>query len=163
MAAEGAVAWNIWDVKGGFQNVREEDVIRELEKSEEGKKCIPCVKQFFQAREFELKWDGKVRRKGKTNIGAPQGSPLSLVIFLIWMALIITKMEKALQSQWPTFDLELPSFVDDLHLGVSIWERIIARGIKMNEVLEQADKIVNRIVVENYLPLEDSNHERVIL
>jgi len=31
----------LWDVKGGFQNVREEDVIRELEKSEEGRKWIP--------------------------------------------------------------------------------------------------------------------------
>ena len=83
MAAEGAVGWNFWDVKGGFQNVREEDVIRELEKSEEGKKWIPWVKEFFRAREFELEWDGKVRGKGKTNIGAPQGSPLSPVIFLI--------------------------------------------------------------------------------
>jgi len=32
-------------VKGGFQNVREEDVIRELEKSKEGKKWIPWVKE----------------------------------------------------------------------------------------------------------------------
>jgi len=47
MVVEGAVGWNFWDVKGGFQNVREENVIRELEKSEEGKKWIPCVKEFF--------------------------------------------------------------------------------------------------------------------
>jgi len=38
MAAERAVGWNIWDMKGGFQNLMKEDVIRELEKSEEGKK-----------------------------------------------------------------------------------------------------------------------------
>jgi len=50
-------------------------------------------------REFELEWDGKVRGKEKTNIGAPQESPLSLVIFLIWMAPIITKMEEALYNQ----------------------------------------------------------------
>ena len=85
-------------MKGGFQNIREEDVIRELEKSEEGKKWIPWIKDFFQAREFELEWDKKVRGKGKTNIGAPQGSPLSLVIFLIWIAPIITKMEEALKN-----------------------------------------------------------------
>jgi len=46
MAAEGAVGWNFWDVKGGFQNVREEDGIKELEKSEEGKKWIPWVKDI---------------------------------------------------------------------------------------------------------------------
>jgi len=85
------------------------------------------------------------------------------VIFLIWMAPIITKMEEALKNRWPTFDLELPSYVDDLHLGVSIWERIMAQGIKMDEVLDEADKIVNRIAAENHLPLEDSKHERLIL
>lgn len=31
LAKEGAVGWAIWDVKGGFQNVRKEDVIRKLE------------------------------------------------------------------------------------------------------------------------------------
>jgi len=85
------------------------------------------------------------------------------VIFLIWMAPIITKMEEALKNRWPTFDLELPSYVVDLHLGVSIWERIMARGIKMDEVLDEADKIVNRIAAESHLPLEDSKHERLIL
>jgi len=126
MVAEGAVGWNFWDVNGGFQNVREEDVIRELEKSEEGKKWIPWIKEFFRAREFDLEWDGKIRGKGKTNIGALQGSPLSPVIFLIWMAPIITKMDEALKAKWPSFDLELPSYVDDLHLGVSIWDKIQA-------------------------------------
>jgi len=139
MGAEGAVGWNFWNVKGAFQNVREEDVLRELEQSEEGKKWILWVKEFFRAREFELEWDGKVQGKGKTNIGAPQGSPLSPVIFLIWMTLIITKIEEALKDRWPTFDLEVPSYAADLYLGVSIWERIMARGIKMDEVLDEAD------------------------
>ena len=41
MARGGAVGWGLWDVKGRFQNVWEEDVIRELEKSEEGRKWRP--------------------------------------------------------------------------------------------------------------------------
>ena len=53
--------------------------------------------------------------------------------------------------------------MDDLHLGVSIWERIMAWGIKLDEVLDEADKIVNRIAAENHLPLEDSKHERLVL
>jgi len=31
------------------------------------------------------------------------------------MAPIITKMEEALKNRWPAFDLELPSYVDDLN------------------------------------------------
>jgi len=32
-------------------------------------------------------------------------------------------------------------------------------GIKMDELLDEGDKIVNRIAAEKYLPLEDSKHE----
>ena len=47
LAKGGAVGWGFWDMKGGFQNEKEEDVIRELEKSEEGKKWIPWIGGFF--------------------------------------------------------------------------------------------------------------------
>jgi len=57
--------------------------------------------------------------------------------------------------------LGLSKIVPDV--GVSIWERIMARGIKMVEVLDEADKIVIRIAAENHLPLEDSKHERLVL
>jgi len=40
MTRGGAVGWSLWDVKEGFQNVREEDVIKELEKSEKGRRWI---------------------------------------------------------------------------------------------------------------------------
>jgi len=70
-------------MKGGFQNVREENVVRELEKSEKGRKWISWCQEFFRAREFEMEWDRKVRGRGRTNVGAPQGSPVSPVLFLI--------------------------------------------------------------------------------
>jgi len=40
--------------------VREKDVVRQLRRSEEGRRWIPWVRQFFRAREFEMKWDGSV-------------------------------------------------------------------------------------------------------
>jgi len=33
----------------------------------------------------------------------------------------------------------------------------------MDKVLDEANKIVNRIAAENHLPLEDSKHERLVL
>jgi len=39
----------------------------------------------------------------------------------------------------------------------------MARGIKIDEVRDEADRIVNRIAAENHLPLEDSKHERLVL
>jgi len=76
---------------------------------------------------------------------------------------IITKMEKALKLEWPCWDLELPSYVNNLHLGVSIWQREMAHDIDLDRILKEADEIVNRIAAENYLPLEDSKHERLVL
>lgn len=46
---EGNSVWALWDVKGGFQNVREEDVLKQLEKSEEGRKWIPCCRRVKEA------------------------------------------------------------------------------------------------------------------
>lgn len=54
LARKGVVGWAFWDVKGGFQNVREADVVRELEKSEEGRRWIPWIKGFFRERTFEV-------------------------------------------------------------------------------------------------------------
>ena len=42
-----------------------------------GGRVARLVEDFFRTREFTIEWDGKVRGKGKTNLGASQGSPLS--------------------------------------------------------------------------------------
>ena len=139
--------------------MREEDVVRELEKSEEGKKWIPWVKRFFRARRFELEWDGKTRGRGRTNFRAPLGLPLSPIIFLIWIAPIIKKMEIAIREVAP-YDNELPSYVDDLHVNICNWNRI---HVDMELLLKRIDEVVNRVAKENHLPLEESKHETLVL
>lgn len=52
----------------GFQNIREEDVVKELEKSEESRRWIPCITKFCRARKFKLEYDRKIRRSRKTNL-----------------------------------------------------------------------------------------------
>jgi len=117
-----AVGWALWDMKGGFQNVREEDVIRELKKREEGKRWIPWCREFFRARELEMEWDGRVRGRGRTNVGAPQGSPVSPVLFLIWITPIIAEIETALEMKFvgKRVEIEIPSYVDNLQGSIYI-------------------------------------------
>jgi len=136
MARGGVVGCGLWDVKGGFQNVREEYVIRELEKSEKGRKWIPWCWEFFRAREFEMEWNGRVRGRGRTNVGASQGSPVSPVLFLIWIAPIITKMETALEGKFAEkrAEIEMPSYFDDLQGGIYIWEPDVAKRCNMSAV-----------------------------
>jgi len=155
----------LWDVKGGFHNVREEDVIKELEKSEEGRKWIPWYREFFRAREFEMEWDRRVRERGRMNVRAPQESPVSPVLFLIWIAPIITKMETALEVKFAVkrAEIEMLSYIDDLQGDIYIWEPDVVKRCNMGAMLEEPNVEVNRIAEENHLPLEDSKHERLVL
>ena len=106
-----------------------------------------------------MKWDGKTRGKGKTNLGALQGSPLSPIILLIWMAPIIRKMEIAIKEVAPC-DNELPSYVDDLHINICKWNRI---HVDMELLLKRIGEVVNQVAKENHLPLEESKHEKLVL
>ena len=88
MARGGQVVWLMEGVKGGFNNVLGQEVLDAVAKSCKKGWC-KWLSHFFQPRIFEVEWDRKVRGRGSANVGVPQGSPLSPVIFLIWMAPII--------------------------------------------------------------------------
>ena len=86
---------------------------------------------FFRPRKFDVEWDGKVRGYGPANVGVPQGSPLSPVVFLIWMAPILGGMERirekvgigvGMAGRDAVADVELPSFVDDMCEDIVVWE-----------------------------------------
>lgn len=127
LVAGGRVGWGMWDVRGGFGNSRLEVVKQRMIS-----KCPKLWEQwgtyieaFFRARVFEVEWDSKFRGTGKTNVGVPQGSPLSPVIFLIFMAPILEDMEEAITAAirrygrtTQTLDIGLPSYGDDIFAGI---------------------------------------------
>ena len=100
-----------------------------------------------------------MRGAGKTNLGAPQGSPVSLIIFLIRMAPIIKKLDIAIKEVAPYVN-ELPLYVDDLHVNICNWNRI---HVNMELLLKRIDKVVNWVAKENHLPLEELKHKTLVL
>ena len=60
LAKKGGVAWGMWDVKGGFQNAREEAVVGRYQRSEKARRWTGYLKDFFRARKFTMEWDGIV-------------------------------------------------------------------------------------------------------
>ena len=50
-------------------------------------------------REFEVEWDDAVPGRGAATKGVPQGSPLSLVLFLVFMAPILEEMERRVKEE----------------------------------------------------------------
>ena len=159
------VGWGMWDVRGGFGNSRLEVVEHRIQQTntEIWQRWGGYIKNFFRPRSFEVEWDGKVRDSSRTNIGVPEGSPLSPLIFLIYMATILDEIEQRLtqETAWrgKTLDVECPSFVDDIMASLMDWE-----GTRdLNLTVEKAKKIVEKVASKWNLPLETSKTESLVL
>ena len=147
----------MWDVKGGFQNVRELEVMNRLDMSEQGKRWKRWLRSFFRERSFSIEWDGQTRGIGKTNVGVLQGSPLSPVIFLLFMAPILEEMEVKLKEELQT-DIEITSYVDDIL--VCLLDNSGIANIK--ELLQQANRVVNEVAIKHNLSLQLDKHEEIV-
>jgi len=69
-----------------------------------------------------MEWDRRVRGRGRTKVEVPQGSPVSPVLFLIWIIPIITKMETTLEGKFvrKRVEIEIPFYVDYLQGDIYI-------------------------------------------
>ena len=104
------------DVKRGFNNIISQEVVRSVAGSSK-RGWYRWLKDFFRPRQFEVEWDSKVQGRSLANMGVSQGSPLSPVVFLIWMAPILERMELELKEE-VGLDIKLPSFVDDMYMDI---------------------------------------------
>ena len=157
LSAGGKSRWGLWDVKGGFQNVKKDMVLRKLQEPKEGKRWSGRISKFFRQRDCTIEWHGKIRGSGKTNVGVPQGSPLSPVVFLIYMAPILEDMEQQV-SMATGLDIEVPSYVDDIMACV-----LDKDGVEnIQEVLKEVDKVVGAVAAKWDLPLEKEQHEEIV-
>ena len=111
----GGVGWWFWDVKGGFQNVVGCEVLRCLDGVEGTRGVCRWVREFVSPQSFEVSWDGSVQGSGRLVMGVPQGSLLSPVLFLVWLAPILIEMEQRIREEVPGIGVEFPSYVDNLH------------------------------------------------
>ena len=169
MDGGGDAAWGFWDVKRGFQNVTKKEVIERMGLTKEGRRWKKWITSFMGERSFAVSWDGKDRGVGQTNVGVPQGSPLSPILFLIWMAPILEEMERRIR--WKVgVDIELPSDLDDIHLGIydhgtrgAGIQDLDGEGEAIGELLARADRVLKEVALEKGLPLEDSKEEKLIL
>ena len=125
----GSVGWVFWDFKGGFQNVQSAEVLPRMDGCCPLRCWLPWLERFMSAREFEVVWDGSIRGRGAAAKGVPQGSPLSPVLFLLFVALILEEMERRVKEEVGRVEAQFPSYVDDLHCG--LYDR---RGAREEEV-----------------------------
>ena len=70
------------------------------------------------------------------------------------MAPMIKKMEIVIR-EGVLYDMDLPSFIDGLHINICNWNRSY---VDMKLLLKRINRLVNWVAKENHLLLEVSKH-----
>ena len=158
--AGGRAEWGFWDVKGGFQNVRWKPVMERLEEHPEGRRWLPWLANFFGTRDFEVMWNGTAKGQGRTSNGVPQGSPLSPVLFLIWMPPIMEDLERKVSISMGR-EVEVFSYVDDIHIGV--YGKTSGEEEDQVGWVEKVNEVVGEVSNEWGMPTAPDKHERLVV
>ena len=127
---------------------------------------LTWLERFMSPREVEVAWDGSVRGRGAAAKGVPQGSPLSPVLFLGFMAPILEEMEHWVREEVGRLDVQLPSYVDDLHCG--LYDRGVAgeeeaTRERMQDLVARVQRVVPEVAAEQRLPLAADKEESMVL
>ena len=161
-----SVGWAFWDVKGGFQNVRRAEVLDRIGGCGPLRCWLSWLERFMSPRECEVGWDGSVRGRGAATKGVPQGSPLSPVLFLVFMARILEEMEHRVREEVVRVDVQFPSYGDDLHCG--LYDKRAtgeeeAKRERMQDLVARVQRVVTEVAAEWRLPLAADNEESMVL
>jgi hypothetical protein len=70
------------------------------------------IRSFLQNRKIQLKFDGNSQKMTNIDIGIPQGSPISPILFLIYIRFLFTERKSST-------DERILSYLDDIGLVAS--------------------------------------------
>jgi len=101
------------DVKGAFDNVSAERLVVTMKKMGLPFSIVDWVESFLSERKTQLAFDGLTEAMGPVQTGIPQGSPISPILFLIYLQPLF----EHLSSLHP--DTFFPSYIDDVGIVVS--------------------------------------------
>lgn len=113
---------------------------------------IRWVKSFMTDRKIQLAFDGQRQEKRPVRTGIPQGSPISPILFLIYIRHIFSEIKSD-----PEFaDVKMPSFIDDVAFGVE------SKSAKVNcSILEKIAKKAFNWADKNAVKFDDSKTELI--
>ena len=96
------------DVKGAFDHVSQAKLAQRMANLSIDNDLISWTQLFLTGRSVELVIEGFTNPRQKVEIGIPQGSPVSPILFLIYISEVISAIEAKLPN------VTCVSFVDDL-------------------------------------------------
>lgn len=96
------------DIKGAYDHVAKNRLLKILQDLQLPINMISWTLSFLEQRQLRLAFDGQIQDFSPSNTGVPQGSPVSPILFLIY----IKDLFKSKAAKWI-------SYVDDISLTVS--------------------------------------------
>jgi hypothetical protein len=82
------------DVKGAFPTVNHACLLHKMRQAEMDENLVQWTDSFMSNRRVEITMNREPGLAIETNIGLPQGSPVSPVLFLIYIADLAALIEK---------------------------------------------------------------------
>jgi len=101
------------DVKGAFDHVSRERLLHTLTEMQFPVQVISWVNHFLSLRSIAFAFDGQRGDMQKVNTGIPQGSPLSPLLFLLYLSPLFKRLHERHRFAF------CPSYVDDVAIMVS--------------------------------------------
>ena len=141
----------LMDVKGAFDYVSRAKLVQRMKDLGIDDDLIGWTKSFLTNRSVELVIDGFTNPRQKVESGIPQGSPVSPILFLIYISGVFSKIEEQLP------DITCFFFIDDL--GFLIADRSIS---KIAKTLEKVGQIALEWGANNAVTYDTSKTEAVL-
>ncbi len=138
------------DVKGAFDHVSLNQLLKVMKQLQLPQRVLKWVKCFLTNRSIVLAFDGERDNSQSVNSGIPQGSPISPILFLIYIRFLFDRIKRKHQN------VKLPSYIDDVAL--------IVEGKTAEEnckFLEQITKTTFQWATENAVTFDDSKSELI--
>ena len=96
------------DVKGAFDHVAKNQLLGILQKLQLPSNLVAWTSSFLSNRTLRLSFDGQMEKFSKLETGIPQGSPISPILFLIYI-----------RDLFPRIAAKVLSYIDDISLTVA--------------------------------------------
>lgn len=145
-AAKRKVSTLFVDVKGAFDHVAHQRLLKILLDLKLPPNLITWVASFLQKRMLRIAFDGQIEDFSEVFSGVPQGSPISSILFLIY----IRDLFKSDKVKWI-------SYVDDISL--SVWSTSIRNNVQiLQREIKKLTDLANSSNIEFDLEKTDLMH-----
>ena len=101
------------DIKEAFNHVLANQILKICQKLQLPKSLYYWIRSFLQNRKIQLKFDGNSQKMTNIDIGIPQGSPISPILFLIYIKFLFMERKSSINKR-------ILSYLNDIGLVASL-------------------------------------------